>query len=222
MQLPLENDLEDIQKVDLSSRFVLPILQSLFDEQLDDRALVVKFGNRRNLECQPSQLKISERRPGGPIQIKESSINTITPIGFLEAKKVAESKNHSKVNADLLRLGVFGKNVIDTKSLRSVILIQAVGKNLTFYLMSNPTEDIYLMTELDHIKFPLSVNELQGTYDYLDNICDVLYIFSRECANPDLNEAILHRGSIRLPLIRAIISKRVVRKLKNSVQHYCL
>lgn len=92
--------------------------------------------------------------------MKELSTNKKATVGFMEMKKIAESKNHSKINIDLLLLGVFGKIAIETSCLKSMILIQAVGTHLTFYLMMRPTEDIYLMAELDHIMFPMSINEL--------------------------------------------------------------
>lgn len=95
----------------------------------------------------------------------------------MEAKKIAESKNHRKANADLLLLDVFDKSAIETNCLKLMILIQAVDTHLTFYLMTRPTEDIYLMTELDHIKLPMPINELQGIYGYLDNLCDILFVF---------------------------------------------
>jgi hypothetical protein len=101
-------------------------------------------------------------------------------------------------------LGIVGKNAIDTKGL------QAVGTNLTFYLMKRPTENIYSMTELDHIRFPTSLNELKGIHGYIDNICDIMNAFSKECSNPVLKEAIMHRSSMISPLLRAITSKVLI------------
>ncbi|KAG0739790.1 hypothetical protein G6F57_010685 [Rhizopus arrhizus] len=216
MQLPLESQSEDIEEIDLCSRFILPTLQSLFDEQFEDRNVFMKLSNEKNLECQLSQFDISKRRPDGQIRVRAISTNQMSTDGFMEAKKISEPKNHNKINIDLIRLGIFGKNAIDTKGL------QAVGTNLTFYLMKKPTEDIYSMTELDHIRFPTSLNELKGLYGYIDNICDIMNAFSKECSNPVLKEAIMHRSSMMSPLLRAITSKSIDRKRKNSTQHYSL
>jgi hypothetical protein len=49
-----------------------------------------------------------------------------------------------------------------------------------------------------------------------------LNAFSRECSNPVPEEAVEHRSSMNSPLLRAITSKKVDRKRRNTVQHYCL
>lgn len=127
--------------------------------------------------------------------------NHVSTVGFHEAKTMSESKNHHKINVDLIRLGIFGKNAIDAKELNAVILIQAVGANLTFYLMKKPTEDIYYMTEMNHIRFPTSLNELKGIYGFIDDICEIINVFSRECIDQVINETSTYRLSMSSPLI---------------------
>jgi hypothetical protein len=92
MQLPLENQLEDIEEIDLCSRFILPTLQSLFDEQFEDRNVFMKLSNEKNLECQSSQFDISKRRPDGRIRVRATSTNQMSTVGFMEAKKISEPK----------------------------------------------------------------------------------------------------------------------------------
>lgn len=45
IMLPLKSQLEDIDEVDLCSRFILPTLRSLFDEQFGDKHILVKLSN---------------------------------------------------------------------------------------------------------------------------------------------------------------------------------
>ncbi|KAL4216042.1 hypothetical protein AB4K20DRAFT_1877010 [Rhizopus microsporus] len=53
----------------------------------------------------------------------------------MEAKPISIAHHTSKINIDLIRLGLMGKNAIDVYNLKSAFLIQAVGMNLTFYLL---------------------------------------------------------------------------------------
>jgi hypothetical protein len=51
LQLSFENELEEIDEMDLCSRFLLPTLQSFFDEQFEERNIFVKLSNNKNKEC---------------------------------------------------------------------------------------------------------------------------------------------------------------------------
>ncbi|KAI7855511.1 hypothetical protein BDC45DRAFT_438604, partial [Circinella umbellata] len=49
----------------------------------------------------------------------------------------------------LLRLGIFGKDAIDTDSMEGVMLYQAVGPTIIFYGISLVSDGLYLMFEFE-------------------------------------------------------------------------
>lgn len=91
---------------------------------------------------------LTKRRPDGII-----TSGKIT-IGYVEVKPITEKVNTHKINKDLLRLGVFGKNAIDQYSLNCSMVIQAVGTNIDFYLVERVNSNLYQMTQLDQLYFP--------------------------------------------------------------------
>ena len=115
-------------------------------------------------------------------------------------KTLADRTNHYKLNLDLYRLGIFSKDAIDVNNLNSVLAIQAVGKcndknnsmtfsllidiigsYLIFYLTQFKSDGLYLMVELDHLRFPLSLNELPRLIEYVDRLYDILNVFEQFC-----------------------------------------
>lgn len=112
--LPYQSQLDDIEEADLSSFFILPTLQALFNEHSDDKHVAARLSSGKNQECLYSKFDISKRRPDGQIQMNVNTTGLKYIVGFNETKRISASKNHYKVNVDLLRLGIFGKNAIDT------------------------------------------------------------------------------------------------------------
>ena len=115
-------------------------------------------------------------------------------------KTLADRTNHYKLNLDLYRLGIFSKDAIDVNNLNSVLAIQAVGKcndknnsmtfsllidiigsYLIFYLTQFKSDGLYLMVELHHLRFPLSLNELPRLIEYVDRLYDILNVFEQFC-----------------------------------------
>lgn len=151
----------------------MPLLQSLFDERDSTGDIFFKPNNSKNYECEfKSLLNLSERRP-------DSIINWISQdrqqtIGFMEAKPKSVAHRTSKINVDLIRLGLMGKNAIDVHSLKSVFLVQAVGMNLTFYLLEKKSADIYQMVEIDHLAFPQSLEEVPTLIGNFDRVVRIM------------------------------------------------
>lgn len=73
---------------------------------------------------------------------------TIT-IGYMEAKSECRKKEYEPLKCDLVRLGIFGKNSIDTHKVKNSFLVQAIGTELTFYIILKKTADVSVMLELD-------------------------------------------------------------------------
>ncbi|KAI9469732.1 MAG: hypothetical protein EXX96DRAFT_491512 [Benjaminiella poitrasii] len=218
--LPYENESSIIKEAKLNTRYILPICQSLFDNFCDNASVCFNLVNENNYESEVSQLEISSRRPDGNITV--TTDNDARTIGFFEAKSMAESKNHKLINIDLIRLGIFSKNSIDMHNLKSVLAVQAVGSYLTFYLVRKMSGDMNIMIELDHVRFPMSINELPTIFGFSDIILDILHILENECENLENNTAIVAttRKTIRSPLMRSLVVKSTDRKRKNPNKNY--
>ncbi|KAI9468268.1 MAG: hypothetical protein EXX96DRAFT_493017 [Benjaminiella poitrasii] len=219
--LTKDNSLNPINdEADLCGRFILPLLQTLSDELDSTENVFFKLNNSKNHECGVApMLNLSERRPDGVIKwLSQSGQKT---IGFMETKTISISHQTSKINIDLIRLGLMGKNAIDVYNLKSVLLIQAVGMNLTFYLFQKKTVDDYMMVELDHLAFPQSLVDLPSLIGNMDRVVRLLDIFKRECfiVQPTQNET---RPTVRSPLMNQVALSSTSRKRKNDYPHsYC-
>ncbi|KAI9472313.1 MAG: hypothetical protein EXX96DRAFT_489792, partial [Benjaminiella poitrasii] len=214
--LPCENESSIINETKLNNLCISPICQSLFGNLSDNAVVCFNLINENNYESEVSQLGISSRRPDGNITV--TTDNDARTIGFFEAKPMAESKNHKLINIDLIRLRIFSKNSIDMHNLKSVLAIQAVGSYLTFYLVRKMSSDMNIMVELDHVRFPMLINELPTIFGFSDRILGILHIFENECENLRNNTAIIAttRKTIGSSLMRSLVVGLTDRKRKNK------
>ncbi|KAG1140502.1 hypothetical protein G6F37_010498 [Rhizopus arrhizus] len=102
-------------------------------------------------------------------------------LGFSKVKTTKYVKNPHKLNVDLYRLGVFSKNTINANHLDGALSIQITGTSIAFFLTEKKREGLYLMTELDVIKFPTTLKEIPQLLGYVDNLCDILHVFHTKC-----------------------------------------
>lgn len=63
-----------------------------------------------------------------------------------------------------------------------------IGNCVTFYITQLKGDGLYLMIEIDHLKFPLSLNELPQLLGYVDRLYDILNVFKELCMLPIQNE----------------------------------
>lgn len=175
----VEEDASD--ETDLCSRFTLPVFQSLFNDVDGVQPLIFRLNNGDNAESKVSTFSITKKRPDGVYLLNIDG--TTTTIGYLEAKPVTESKSWKKLTVDLVRLGLFAKNSIDTYNSNSVMIAQAIGADITFYLAEKKGEDVYLMLELHTITIPLTVEQMQAFYNQesMNKLLDIFVIFDTRC-----------------------------------------
>lgn len=155
---------------------------------------------------------------------------------------MADCTNHYKLNIDLYRLGIFSKDAIDMNNLNSVLAIQAVGKYknknnsmtfsllidiigsyITFYLTQLKSDGLYLMVELDHLRFPLSLNELSQSIGYIDRLYNILNMFEEYRMLPAVKEipSNKYRETMKSSVIRTLTEKTIDRSRTNHFQrHY--
>ena len=88
------NDLgEIIKEDDLRSRYILPMLQSLFDDLDDENMVFFKISNENNTGCKQKVFDVSHRRPDSQFRQKAECDSLIT-IGYMETKAESESKSY--------------------------------------------------------------------------------------------------------------------------------
>lgn len=85
---------------------------------------------------------------------------------------------------DLVRLGIFGRNPIDTHKVKKKLFLSTSNWNGIDVLYTlQKTEDVLLVIELDSIVFPTTVKDIPGIFGYLDRIADIVHIFKNYVNN---------------------------------------
>lgn len=111
--LPVDTTNIEISEAIFITRYILPALQPLFDNQ------------ERNIRFEFSSTELADNHKRAPgfngcpdciITIFQHQTDDGANVGFGEVKRQSMAGNHYLVNWDLLRLAVFGKNAIDGTS----------------------------------------------------------------------------------------------------------
>lgn len=121
--LPSNTQQKKVKEYELCTRYLQPFFQSLFDSDEDSRMMfkwinTITFSNNNNHD-HPTATK---NRPDGCIE------NDRKTIGFIEVKTIDDAANHRKINADLYRLGIFGKTALSQYGLNNTFQVMAIGK----------------------------------------------------------------------------------------------
>ncbi|KAI9359790.1 hypothetical protein BD770DRAFT_426581 [Pilaira anomala] len=172
-QLP--NDSFETKELELTSRFIQPMLQPLFEEKAEN--VYFRSTNTQTEEYKKDTMKCSSKRPDGCITLKTLDIN----LGFMEIKEEMYKKNKAKLNKDLYKLGIFSKDAIVQNNLLGVLSFQIVGTSISFYLTEQQCKGFYTMTELDHLDAPENLKEIPKLIGFVDNLCNLLHVFKTRC-----------------------------------------
>lgn len=144
--LPRFTDPSEVKERRLCSRYLQPILQGTVDQRTSNIEISFDFTDEQTMECLASAgVSLSKRRPDGSITLTAGGIKN--NIGYIGVKPFSPASNHQKANVDLVRLGVFAKNALDTCHSKNIMFIQAVGMNMTFYLVQRTTSELYTMLD---------------------------------------------------------------------------
>ncbi|CAO3641339.1 unnamed protein product [Mucor fragilis] len=113
----------------------------------------------------------SQKRPDATAFILDQDSYSI-PVAFGEAKLPTAS--HILLVKDLLRIAMFSKDSIDTNSLSSIISFQAVGKQVSFYIMQLKEDGLYIILELYALELPSCINDLMKFSLIVDDLLAVI------------------------------------------------
>ncbi|KAI8084068.1 uncharacterized protein B0P05DRAFT_452067, partial [Gilbertella persicaria] len=183
--LPVDATNIEISETTFITRYILPALQPLFDNQ------------EKNIRFEFSSTDLADNHKRSPgfngcpdciITIFQHQTDDGANVGFGEVKRQSMAGNHYLVNWDLLRLAVFGKNAIDGNKLSGNLAIHVVGPYITFYLIKLHADGLYIMTELARLQCPMSVMEVPAYLTNFSRLKNVIHIFENLCKPDNSND----------------------------------
>ncbi|KAI8991908.1 hypothetical protein BDF20DRAFT_904303 [Mycotypha africana] len=158
---------EDINELELSTRYVDPFLSGLFDDP--DEGIYLRWTNELTSEARKHE-DLSTKRP----DICLSRLHGMTwasNYGYGEAKSAAQGGSNYLICQDLLRVGLFCKNALDAQNM----------------------EGLYVMYELEKIKIPSCLDDLTKLIVDMPRVCRVLETFNGIC-KPSVHPAMTSRN----------------------------
>ncbi|KAG1472033.1 hypothetical protein G6F56_001780 [Rhizopus delemar] len=146
--LPTENLLEHkVEETELINGYLQPILSPLFHKQL------FLWLNTK------TDLKNYDKRPdSGCVLVEKRRTSQYT--GFVEVKADYQKNNAHQTHGDLLRLALFASNGYDEYNTECILVLQAVGLNITAYDFTQHASGASVMFELMKVQCPASLHDL--------------------------------------------------------------
>lgn len=130
-----------------------------------------------------------DKRPDATLT-KLTQLSYGPSLGFGEAKVAQPTTNNNDLCHDLLRLGIFCKEAIDTHHWNACLAFQIHGFTIVFYLMRLRHDGIYIMYEIAKVLFPRSLEELSSfiSLKNLRSLAQVSESFWRLCKSVPASE----------------------------------
>ncbi|KAI9009417.1 hypothetical protein BC832DRAFT_538548 [Gaertneriomyces semiglobifer] len=150
--------------------------------------------------------------------------------GFGEVKPTGCKDDTYMLNLDLIRIGRFGKQCVDSLTKAGVInpvvpLFQAVGQNICFYGIFLLADGIYVMAEIGKVVIPLCAKELLRFVDEVHT----LVVFRNMCMRitdvidgdrqPVAQAVTRLRTTLTTPQFNEVLEPSRSRKRRGSIFH---
>lgn len=144
------------------------------------------------------------------------TVRGIKNLGYIEVEPFNTTPNHHKISVDLVRLRTSGKNAFGTYNSQNFMTMQAVGMSMTFYLMQRTTKELYTMFELEHIRFPPSMDEVTMMLGLMDKVMGIVQVFRTYCITYPEQTSItgVTKETLNSPILRVMTTAAVCRKRK--------
>ncbi|KAG0746432.1 hypothetical protein G6F21_004406 [Rhizopus arrhizus] len=168
--LPMDTVMSPLNESEFITRYMLPIFQPLFDD--DQRLTTIRCGYPKSTG--------TGNRPDCIISIMQGSYH-LGNLRYGEIKSPLETGNHFGTNIDLLRLGLYCKNAIDDNKLGASLAIHVTGFMVVIYLLQLQADGIYLITKLEHIQFPTSIEDVPAFLTNATKLKNALHVFESQC-----------------------------------------
>ncbi|ORX56360.1 hypothetical protein DM01DRAFT_1273500, partial [Hesseltinella vesiculosa] len=187
-KLPLAAMEENVNEMELCSRFIDPFLARLFDDL--DNGIYLRWLDETTLEAKESpDLSVT----------KSCDVKWATTLAYGEAKSSMHGDDHYAICKDLIKVAIFCKDALGNQLFEGILGIQIIGRTVLIYRLTLPAPSIYTMIPLAAIKVPNSINDLPELVYKVPDILKVLDIFDRVCVGSKNPETIKRRSSPTLP-----------------------
>ncbi|KAK4516821.1 3',5'-cyclic-nucleotide phosphodiesterase (PDEase) (3':5'-CNP) [Mucor velutinosus] len=94
---------------------------------------------------------------------------------FFEIKNDSYKSRKRILMVDLLKLVHYGKDALDA-GVKTPILAQVIGFDVTFYLMKLESKGVYIMLEVCHVKLPSTIFEINAYLREMDKVQKLINI----------------------------------------------
>ncbi|KAG1043106.1 hypothetical protein G6F43_011744 [Rhizopus delemar] len=153
-ELPLQaiKNKQSISEYELPTTYFHPILSCILSSP--EKRVLLRW---TNIESDSS----GDKRPDATLT-KLIQLSYGPSLSFGEAKVAKPTTNNNDLCHDLLRLGIFCKEAIDTHHWNACLAFQIHGFAIVFYLMRLRHDGIYTMYEIAKVLLPRSLEELSS------------------------------------------------------------
>lgn len=209
-KLPRNPISDNANESELGSRYIDPFLCGLFDDP--DHGMFLRWTNEITLEARKSDGLAIRNRPDICITSLCGSRFSINH-GFGEVKSAAHDSNHFLLCKDLLRVATFCKDALDTHNMEAVLGIQAIGREIYFYILLLPANGVYVFLELGKVQVPNNLRDLTKLVMDAPLLLLIIDVFERLCI-PSVHVRNLdrHRPTIDTSTFNQIFSSSQNRK----------
>ncbi|CEI96017.1 hypothetical protein RMCBS344292_10188 [Rhizopus microsporus] len=185
LKLPFVALEEDMNEIELCSRFVDLFLTGLFDDP--DNGVYLHWTDETILKAKvdnPSRLR------SGMWATKSCGVKWTSSLAYGEAKPAIQGDNYFVVCKDLIKVTMFCKEALDNQLFEGILAIQVIGRTVVFYLLTLLAQSLYALIPLAHIIIPDSLQSLPSLATEIPIIFKALRAFDRVCVTAAHSEAI--------------------------------
>ncbi|KAG1452553.1 hypothetical protein G6F56_007788 [Rhizopus delemar] len=147
--LPMDPTYECISETTYITRYILPMMQSIFDDY--DKKIQLDFTFTEAADKSSAHASTFNGNPECIFTSFMHETDNGVNIGYGEVKPLKTANNHYLVNWHLVRLGMFGKKIIDQNKLGGSLSIHVVAPYIIYYITQLNADGLYTMIELFRI-----------------------------------------------------------------------
>ncbi|KAG1472824.1 hypothetical protein G6F56_001308 [Rhizopus delemar] len=188
------------------NRFLDPFLSALFDDP--DNGIYLRWTNETTLKSK-AKSDLSRNRPDICIT-KLCGGKRDVSRGYGEVKPATQTQNHYLICKYLYKIAEFCKNSVNTQ-LGGSLGIQTIGRDIKFYLMSLPANNVHVLLQLAEIKVPDSLQKLSQLVTEIASVLKILQVFDKVCSRAECIGQ-QHLKTTAVPKLQQLFSQSQNRK----------
>ncbi|KAG1047249.1 hypothetical protein G6F43_010293 [Rhizopus delemar] len=178
-KLPSFKKTEEISEMELTTNYLDPVLSPIFHNPEKNKHLL--WLNRK-------EENTNHLRPDAIMKHYDRKLYGTT-LGYCEVKPSDAHNDVDNLCTDLIRIGIFSRNIMSRKANKIACSLQAVGPHCSFYVLSSITKDITIMNEIISFDVPLQIKELGSLNTIVDELKKMSEIYDNHCQNIYISQA---------------------------------